>query len=246
MKSKSKKRRLDEILIERGIVRDKSEAFITVTEGNITVLGQKAISPAQVYDSGVSLRVKEPKKYVGRGGFKLDAALSEFNIDVAGKICIDIGAATGGFTDVLLQKGAIKVYAIDAGRGKLALKLREDHRVVVMEETNFLYLDSLPEQVQCAVIDVSFTSLRLILKDIKKILANNAEVIALFKPQYEVGVYELKHGIVESDEVRAGSLDEFKKWAEDNGWKIMNFIQSPIPGAKGNVEYLFYLEGGII
>ncbi|OHA01031.1 MAG: hypothetical protein A3C11_00965 [Candidatus Sungbacteria bacterium RIFCSPHIGHO2_02_FULL_49_12] len=242
MKSKSKKQRLDEILIERGIAKDKAEAFITVTEGNIFIEGQKAVSPAQLLDSDVMLRVKEPRKYVGRGGLKLEAALREFNLLPAGKTCADIGVATGGFTDVLLQNGARKVYAIDTGRGKLALKLREDPRVIVMEETNILYLDALPEPIECAVVDVSFTSLRLVLLALKKFLLPGAEVIALFKPQYEVDKKKLHHGIVEEDVIRKEALNSFGDWAAASGWGIIDQITSPIPGAKGNVEYLLHLR----
>ena len=237
-----KKKRLDEILIERGIVKDKNEAFILATGGRVFAGGQKVVSPAQEYPSDIELKVKTPSPYVGRGGFKLAAAFKEFPISVESKICADIGAATGGFTDVLLQNGAKKVYAIDTARGKLALKLREDPRVVPMEETNILYLDSLPEPIEFASIDVSFTSLRLVLPALKKFLIPGAEVIALFKPQYEVEEKFLHHGIVENENVRNEALDNFKIWVSENGWKWMGITQSPIPGAKGNIEYLTYLR----
>ncbi len=237
-----KKKRLDQILIERGIVKDKNEAFITVTEGNIFIGGQKAVSPAQLHQSNVELRVKERSPYVSRGGLKLAAAFQHFSISVEGKICADIGAATGGFTDVLLQNGAAKVYAIDTARGKLALKLREDPRVVVMEQTNILYIESLPEPIGYAVVDVSFTSLRLVLPALKKFLAPDAEVIVLFKPQYEVAESDLKHGIVEDENSREQALIEFVTLAESVGWSILGRTQSPIPGTKGNIEYLLRLR----
>ena len=192
-----KKKRLDQILIERGVVTNKDEAFVTVTEGNIFIGGQRAVSPAQIFSADAPLRVKERSTYVSRGGLKLAAAFDHFGITVEGKICADIGAATGGFTDVMLQNGAAKVYAIDTGMGKLALKLREDPRVVVMEEVNILYLESLPEPIEFAGIDVSFTSLRLVLPALKKFLVSGGEVVALFKPQYEVADFNLHHGIVE-------------------------------------------------
>src|SRR3989338_3700643 len=237
-----KKKRLDEILIERGIVKDKEEAFITVTEGSIFVGGQKAVSPAQMYLADARLRLKERFPYVGRGGLKLAAAFRHSGISVEGKVCADIGAATGGFTDVMLQNGARKVYAIDTGMGKLALKLREDPRVVVMEQTNILYLEALPEPIEFASIDVSFTSLRLVLPALKKFLTSKAEVVALFKPQYEVHDANLHHGIVESDSVREGALTEFVAWAASGGWDVNGSVESPIPGAKGNMEYLVYLS----
>lgn len=237
-----KKKRLDDILVERGIVKDKNEAFIWVTEGRIFVEGQRAISPAQEYLPDVTLKAKEPSPYVGRGGFKLDAAFKEFPISVKGKICADIGAATGGFTDVLLQNGAKKVYAIDTARGKLALRIREDLRVITMEETNILYLNELPEKIEFASVDVSFTSLRLVLPALKKFLTPNAEVVALFKPQYEVEERFLHHGIVEDENARNEALNDFKSWALENGWGWGGMVPSPIPGAKGNIEYLAYLR----
>jgi len=236
-----KKKRLDQILIERGVVTNKDEAFVTVTEGNIFIGGQRAVSPAQIFSADAPLRVKERSPYVSRGGLKLAAAFDHFGITVEGKICADIGAATGGFTDVMLQNGAAKVYAIDTGMGKLALKLREDPRVVVMEEVNILYLESLPEPIEFAGIDVSFTSLRLVLPALKKFLVSGGEVVALFKPQYEVADFNLHHGIVEDESVRKAALDEFVAWAELNRWSIAAKAQSPIQGAKGNVEYLLHL-----
>jgi len=242
MEPKPKKQRLDDILIERQIAKDKNEAFVCVTEGDIFVEGQKAISPAQIFPADVALRIKEPPKFVGRGGLKLEAALKEFKFSPAGKVCADIGAATGGFTDVLLQNGAKKVYAIDTGRGKLALKLREDSRVRVMEETNILYIEKLPELIELAVVDVSFTSLRLVLPALKKFLAPNAEVVALFKPQYEVAESDLKHGIVEDDISRERAIAEFINFAESADWSILGRMVSPIPGAKGNIEYLVHMR----
>ncbi|MBI2097036.1 MAG: TlyA family RNA methyltransferase [Candidatus Sungbacteria bacterium] len=236
-----RKKRLDEILIERGIVKDKNEAFIWVTEGRVFVGGQKAISPAQMFDPDIPTRVRERFKYVGRGGLKLEAALEAFSVSVEGKVCVDIGAATGGFTDVLLQRGAKKVYAIDTGRGKLALRLREDPRVVVMERTNILYLESLPEPIEFGSIDVSLTSLRLVLPVLNKFLAPGAEVVALFKPQYEVDLSKLHHGIVEHEIDRQEALDIFREWAGEHHWEILHAVRSSIQGAKGNVEYLLYL-----
>lgn len=236
-----KKKRLDEILIARGLVKDKEEAFLRVTEGDIFVEGQKAISPAQLFAEDAPLRLKDRPRYVGRGGLKLEAALRDFAISVQGKICADIGAATGGFTDVLLQNGAKKVYAIDTGTGKLALKLREDPHVVVMEKTNILYIEALPEAIDIAVVDVSFTSLRLVLPSLKEFLKKPGEAIILFKPQYEVEEKELRHGIVEDESLRLRALNSFKTWIAESGWKIKGSMPSPIPGSKGNIEYLLHL-----
>ena len=237
-----KKKRLDEILIGRGIAKDKRDAFVRVTEGDIFVEGQKAVSPAQQFAPETPIRVRERSPYVGRGGFKLAAALEAFHIDPTDKVCADIGAATGGFTDVLLQRGAAKVYAIDAGGGKLALKLREDPRVVVMEETNILHLSSLPEPIGLLVADLSFTSLRYLLDVMKKFLAPHAEVVTLFKPQYEVAEHELSHGIVTDRGARERALREFLAYANEHHWEVMNTTESPIPGSKGNIEYLVHLK----
>lgn len=237
-----RKKRLDEILIERGVIHSKEEAFIKVTEGDIFVEGQKAVSPAQMFDLDVPIKVRQHSPYVGRGGFKLAAALDEFKVDPAGKISADVGSATGGFTDVLLQRGAQKIYAVDVGTGKLALKLRENPRVVVMEGTNILHLPSLPEAVDLMVSDLSFTSVRHLLKVIKKFLAPQADVILLFKPQYEVGEHRLVHGIVEDPKIREEALREFVEFAEGGEWKVLATVQSPIPGSKGNIEYLIHLK----
>ncbi|MBI3627896.1 MAG: TlyA family RNA methyltransferase [Candidatus Sungbacteria bacterium] len=237
-----KKKRLDEILIERGIVKGKAEAFIRVTEGDIFVGGRKAVSPAELYLQEAILKVREPRKYVGRGGYKLEGAFEKFDLNVEGKVCADIGAAIGGFTEVLLNHGAKKVYAIDTARGKLALKLREDPRIVVMEETNLLYLVSLPEPIEFVTCDVSFTSLRYILLSVKKFLASTAEGVFLFKPQYEVDLREIHHGIVTDAEIRKTALHKFLNWAKLQGWEVAGSAESPIRGAKGNVEYLVHFR----
>lgn len=237
-----RKKRLDEILIERGLVKDKSEAFVRVTEGFVRVDGRKAVSPAQTFDPDAPITVKEPARYVGRGGLKLEAAFAEFSINVEGKICADIGAATGGFADVMLRRGAKLVYAIDVGTGKLALKLREDPRVVVMEKTNILYLESLPGPIEFFAADLSFTSLRLVLPAIKKFLTAGAEAAVLFKPQYEAPLADIKHGIVEDEAARVRELDAFVEWATAEGWDVKGRKESPIRGAKGNVEYLVWLK----
>ncbi len=238
-----KKLRLDEVLLSKGLVPDKNGAFIIVTEGKIFVDGQKAVSPSQRISPDAEVVLTYTDEYVGRGAFKLEGAVREFNISVEGKICADLGAATGGFTEVLLRHGAKKVYAIDTARGKLALKLREDPRVIVMEDANILYLETLPELIDLATIDVSFTSLRLALPAILKFLAPGAEVIALFKPQYETRNPELlKHGIVRDDASREALLKEFEAWAVENSWKVLGTMQSPIKGSKGNTEYLLWMK----
>ena len=237
-----KKQRLDEILIAEGTARNKKEAFIIVTEGRVVVDGQKAISPAQFVTEGAAVEVKNADDYVGRGGLKLAGALDAFAVDPAGKVCVDIGAATGGFTEVLLRRGAHRVYAIDTARGKLDLKIRQDPRVVVMEHTDLRDIKDLPESAEVAVIDVSLISLRNILPHVRGLLAPHGIVVALFKPQYETRDPSiLHHGVIRDPAARQKLADDFAAWARENDWTVKGMIESPIRGDKGNAEYLFYI-----
>ena len=238
-----KKRRLDDLLIERGEAHDKNEAFIFVTEGRVFVNGQKAISPAQLVTDADKIEVHPVREFVGRGAYKLEAALEKFAVDVRGKVCADIGSAVGGFVEVLLKHGAKRVYAIDTARGKLDLKLRGDPRVVVMEETDVRSLSELGEAVALVTTDVSLISLREILPKVRRYMSEEGEVIALFKPQYETRDQKiLRHGVVKDDAAREHLMYDFIKWAETNGWKVAKRIESPVLGGEGNVEYLLYLK----
>lgn len=237
-----KTRRLDDVLIQQGDSPDKHQAFILVTEGRVFVNGQKAISPAQTVSEDARIEVRGEKKWVGRGAEKLDAALSEFGVLVKGKTCADIGAATGGFTQVLLAHGAKKVYAIDTAAGKLHLKLRQDPLVVVMEQTDVRKIESLPEPIDFVVIDVSLIPLERILPHVRR-LAPKAEIIALFKPQYQTrDPAILKHGVVRDEHSREKLVSEFEQWLSEHGWIVREKTESPIRGDKGNKEYLFYLD----
>lgn len=235
-------KRLDEVLIEKCVAADKNEAFVIVTEGRVLVNGQKAISPAQTVSDDAKIEVRDGDDYVGRGAEKLEGAMAHFGINLQDKICADIGAATGGFTEVMLRYGCRKVYAVDTAKWKLALKLRQDPRVVVMEGVNILYLELLPEPIDFASIDVSLTSLRFVLCALKKFLKSDGEVVALFKPQYETRDPKiLKHGVVRDGAARKNLLNEFLEWAKKY-WSIRGWIESPIRGSKGNIEYLVYLN----
>ncbi len=237
-----KKQRLDEYLIKSGLASDKKAAFVIVTEGTVFINGQKAISPAQLITEKDKIEFRVGHKYVGRGALKLEAALKKFEINPSGKICADIGAATGGFTEILLLGGAKKVYAIDTAQGKLALKLREDPRVIVMEEADVRKLEKLPEQIDLSTIDLSLLPLENILPSVRKLLSPVGETVALFKPQYQTRDQTiLRHGIIQTDEDRENLMQNFKKWAEQNSWKIKNTMESPIRGDKGNIEYLIHL-----
>ena len=238
-----KKKRLDEILLESGKAKSKKEAFVIVTEGRVTIDGQKAVTPAQIVADSTTVAVREALPYVGRGAYKLFAALDTFQIAVAGKICADIGAATGGFTQVLLERGAAKVYAIDTARGKLAFKIRQDPHVVVMEQTDVRHMNLLPEPADIAVIDISLISLRDILPAMRRLLAPHGIVVALFKPQYETrDPRVLHHGVIRDSKAREKLVADFAEWAAQNGWEIKGKIESPIRGGKGNTEYLLYLK----
>lgn len=238
-----KKQRLDAYLIEHTSASDKNEAFVIVTEGRVFVEGQKAVSPSQFVLPSAWIEVRPINPYVGRAAYKLEGALKAFNVEVRDLVCVDIGAATGGFTQVLLLRGAQKVYAIDTAKGKLASKLRENLRVVVREETDIRHVERLPELVDLATIDISLVSLTQILPHVKHLLKPEARVIALFKPQYETrDPAMLHHGIVKDDASREQLLNDFTQWLAENSWHIEGKIESPIRGSEGNVEYLFMLR----
>lgn len=240
-----RKNRLDELLIAQGRAQSKEEAFVLVTEGRVFVEGQKAISPSQLINPEARIEVRKQREYVGRGAYKLEAALEKFHINVKGKVCADIGSATGGFTEVLLKYGAKKVYAIDTARGKLAPKLREDRRVVVMEGVDVRDIETLPEKVQIVTMDVSLISLRNILSRLRvgQFWGKAAEFICLFKPQYETRDPKiLRHGVVKNDAARERLLHDFIKWSERSGWEVKGQAESPIKGGEGNIEYLLWLR----
>ena len=235
--------RLDAYLIDKGFAHDRAGAFIIVTEGRVFVGGQKAISPAQLIHPQTKIEVRPAREFVGRGAYKLEGALQSFAVDAWGKICADIGAATGGFTEVLLKKGATKVYAIDTAKGKLALKIRENARVVVIEKTDVRKISHLPDEINLATIDVSLISLRDILPAARRFLKADGEVVALFKPQYETrDATILKNGVIIDSVVHEKLFADFLDWAKQAGWKILNTMQTPIQGSKGNVEYLVWLK----
>ena len=192
------------------------------------------------------IALKDKPRYVSRGGLKLEAALKRFGVDPTGKVCVDIGASTGGFTDCLLQHGAAKVHAIDVGKGIMDYRLRRDNRVALKENTNARYLDTLGECVELAVVDVSFISLRLILPALDRVVSTTADAIALVKPQFEAGRSEVgKGGIIRDLAVHRRVLNETVSRAQALGFVARDVMRSPITGAKGNIEYLLWLRRGI-
>lgn len=241
------KLRLDTRLTNAGYVGNSKAAFVLVTEGRVFVNGQKAVSPGQMVGEDDEVEVRGGKEFVGRGAYKLEAAIEKFGVDVRMKVCADVGAATGGFSEVLLKHGAKKVYAIDVGRGKLDIKLREDPRVAVREGVNVLNLGKSDfhnfHNIDIVAVDLSFTSLRLVLPIVQRWLSKGGRVVALFKPQYEIADKSLlKHGIVHDEAARQRAVEYFRTWLRANGWSEFGFMESPIRGSEGNIEYLFYLK----
>jgi len=245
MERRVKKQRLDLALVERGLAATRARAQSLVMARRVTVNGtivDKAGSAVAGDDAVVVVELEHP--WVGRGGMKLAGALEAFEITPAGLVCADVGASTGGFTDVLLQKGARKVYAIDVGYGQLDAKLRGDERVVNREKCNARYLDAsdFEETVELVSIDVSFISLKLILPAVLEFIALRGRIIALIKPQFEVGKGDVgKGGIVRDEAIRAAAVDGVVEFAKELGFAVEGLIESPIKGAEGNVEYLVSL-----
>jgi 23S rRNA (cytidine1920-2'-O)/16S rRNA (cytidine1409-2'-O)-methyltransferase len=224
-----KKERLDKVLVERGLVETRAKARGLIMAGEVTVDGTRIDKAGTAVARDADIQLKNPMPFVGRGGYKLAGALQEFDIDVNGRVCADVGACTGGFTDVLLQNGAATVFAIDVGYGQLDWKLRQDERVVVMERTNARYVENLPEAVSLVTIDVSFISLKLILPAVEKWVAPQAEVVALIKPQFEAGPEQVgKGGIVRETAVRREVLLNILSWADTHGWRPLGLTRSQI------------------
>ena len=243
------KTRLDVLLVERGLVESRSLAQRLVMAGQVRVDGEVALKPSTRISSAARLTVDQGPPFVSRGGEKLAAALRAFSLEVGGLVCADVGASTGGFTDCLLQNGAALVYAIDVGKGILHWKLRQDPRVVVMENTNARHVARLPEPVGLATIDASFISLKILLPVVKGWFAgsesdNGGDVIALIKPQFEAGRAEASRGggVIRDPEVHRQVLLETLDFAEEQGFGLRGLLRSPLLGPKGNVEFLAWLR----
>jgi 23S rRNA (cytidine1920-2'-O)/16S rRNA (cytidine1409-2'-O)-methyltransferase len=231
------------LLVQRGLAETRVRAQALIMGGGVTVDGSCVTKPSAVIEqnSAVALTMPPPA-YVSRGGLKLRRALDVFDITVTGKVAVDIGASTGGFTDVLLQAGAARVYAIDTGYGQLDWRLRNDPRVIVLERTNVRHVVDLPERPELAAIDVSFISLRLVLPVAQRLLAGDGDVVALIKPQFEAGRGQTKKGVVRDDRVRRETARSILRFSVETGWRVLGLAQSPIQGAAGNIEYLAHLS----
>ena len=240
-----KKKRLDVLMIERGLAESRSQAQRLIMAGQVLLGDRVVLKPATFVPPGAEIRLKESLPYVSRGGLKLEAALDEFGIEVKGLVAADIGASTGGFTDCLLQRGAARVYAIDVGYGQLAWRLRQNRRVVVMERVNVRHLESLPEEVDLATIDVSFISLELVLPAVARFLKPVADILALIKPQFEAGREQVgKGGVVKDSQVHRAVLEKVLRWAQALSLAPRGLMPSPLKGPAGNVEFFAHLSQG--
>jgi 23S rRNA (cytidine1920-2'-O)/16S rRNA (cytidine1409-2'-O)-methyltransferase len=239
------KERLDILITELGLAESRSLAQKLVMAGHVRVDGQLVFKPATKFSPGVQIQIDRGPRYVSRGGEKLEAALAAFGLtDLQGKVCVDVGASTGGFTDCLLQHGAGKVYAVDVGYGELHWKLRNDLRVVVRERTNARYVEEFPEPIGLITIDASFISLKILLPVAAHWLGEaGGELVALIKPQFEAGRAEVSRGdgVIHDCEVHRRVLGEILEFAAGSGFGIRGLIRSPLKGPKGNTEFLVYL-----
>jgi len=240
--------RLDKLLVDKGLAASRPRAAALVMTGDVLVGGHVADKPGAMVDTEAEIALRRPDHpYVSRGGLKLAKALDHFAVDPTGMTCLDVGASTGGFTDVLLRRGATRVYAIDVGYGQLAWSLRQDPRVVVLERQNVRSLDLalVPEPCDLAVIDVSFISLTLVLTRVAELLRapERKPIIALVKPQFEVGRDQIaRGGVVRDETARHSAVDKVRTWAMSNGFEPDECVESPITGPAGNVEYLLLLR----
>jgi len=240
------KKRLDVWLVEKGLAESRSQAQRLIMAGQVRVGQTIAQKPGQMVDPGLEVEVIQPARFVSRGGEKLEAALVEFGLtDLTGRVCVDVGSSTGGFTDCLLQHGAARVFAVDVGYGVLHWKLRRDERVVVMERTNARYLKGFDEKIDFVTIDASFISLKILLPVVRHWLSDDdGEVVALIKPQFEAGQEEAARGegVIRDSQVHRQVLSEIVDFCQREGWVIRGLMRSPLTGPKGNIEFLIWLS----
>jgi len=269
----SKKIRLDKLLLDKGLVVSREKAKALILEGNVMVNGMVVDKAGSQVNPDDAVTLKDIMPYVSRGGLKLEHAIREFNIDVRDRVAMDAGASTGGFTDCLLQHGARKVFAIDVGYGQLDWKLRNDPRLVLLEKTNVRYLneaisnqqsaisgrgeravapsgrdlgDLINRNIDIATIDVSFISLLKVIPEVIKFLKKEGEIIALIKPQFEVGRKDVGKGVVKDEDRRLEVVEMIKRQAPEMGLQVIGVVPSPIKGPKGNVEYLIYMRRTVV
>ena len=242
------KERLDVLLVKGGFAESREKAKAIIMSGNVFVNNNREDKAGQTFDEKAIIEVRgNTLKYVSRGGLKLEKAMANFEVSIDGKICMDVGASTGGFTDCMLQNGAVKAYSIDVGHGQLAWKLRQDERVVCMEKTNIRYVtnEDIPDLIDFSSIDVSFISLTKVLGPVRNLLADNGQVVCLIKPQFEAGREKVgKKGVVRDKKVHIEVIEMVVEFAKSIGFNVLNLDFSPIKGPEGNIEYLLHIEKG--
>ena len=240
------KERLDVLLVKRNLAESREKAKALIMSGIVYVNGQKEDKAGTTFDETAPIEVRgNTLKYVSRGGLKLEKAMTHFGVELKGKICMDVGASTGGFTDCMLQNGAVKVYSVDVGHGQLAWKLRNDERVVCMEKTNIRYVthENIPDEIGFSSIDVSFISLTKVLGPVKALLKDDGQVVCLIKQQFEAGREKVgKKGVVRDKAVHLEVIEMVIAFAKSIGFEILNLEFSPIKGPEGNIEYLLHLQ----
>lgn len=240
------KERLDVLLVQRGLAASREKAKAVIMSGNVFVDGQREDKAGTTFDEKVDIVVRgKTLPYVSRGGLKLEKAVHQFGVELEGKICMDIGSSTGGFTDCMLQNGAVKVYAVDVGHGQLDWKLRQDERVVCMEKTNIRYVtpEDIADRLDFASVDVSFISLTKVLLPAKQLLKEDGQIVCLIKPQFEAGREKVgKKGVVRDKKVHREVIEMVIDYAVSIGFEVLNLEYSPIKGPEGNIEYLLYLQ----
>ena len=240
------KERLDVLMVQRSLAESREKAKALIMSGIVYVHGQKEDKAGTSFDDTAQIEVRgSTLKYVSRGGLKLEKAMSHFGVELEGKVCMDVGASTGGFTDCMLQNGAVKVYSVDVGHGQLAWKLRNDDRVVCMEKTNIRYVtpEDIGDRIRFASIDVSFISLTKVLGPVKALLTEDGQIVCLIKPQFEAGREKVgKKGVVREKSVHLEVIRMVIQYALSIGFEVLNLEYSPIKGPEGNIEYLLYLQ----
>jgi 23S rRNA (cytidine1920-2'-O)/16S rRNA (cytidine1409-2'-O)-methyltransferase len=233
------------LLVDRGLAETRAAAQRLVMAGQVRVDGELVLKPSRRVPPSASLTVDRGPRFVSRGGEKLEAALEAFPLPVEGKVCADVGASTGGFTDCLLQRGAQRVYAIDVGHGLLHWRLRNDPRVVVMERTNVRHLQALPEPIDLVAVDVAFISLKLVLPAVARWLSPAGDVVALIKPQFEAGSQAVgRGGVVRDPATHRAVIEAVMRHAAEEGLAPQGLVRSPLRGPKGNVEFLLWCRAG--
>ena len=240
------KERLDVLLVSRGLAESREKAKTMIMEGIVFVNGQREDKAGASFAADAPIEVRgQTLRYVSRGGLKLEKAMTHFGVTLAGKVCMDVGASTGGFTDCMLQNGAVKVFSVDVGRGQLAWKLRNDERVVCMEKTKIRYVtpEDIGVPVEFSSIDVSFISLTKVLLPVREILTDHGEIVCLIKPQFEAGREKVgKKGVVREPETHLEVIEKVMDYAKELGFGRKHLEFSPIKGPEGNIEYLLHLE----